>query len=85
MFNLCLDTVSQDASILSSLGELLSLVKSQQREITKLHHELMQQQADQQQKIAAVVQEVKLVEERVSNKVGTSLAEFSREECILLS
>jgi len=72
----------QDGSILSSIGELLHLVKSQQQDISELRQQLNMYQADQQQRMSAVVQEVQMIEERVSTRLGNTLAEFSREECI---
>ena len=75
----------QDGSILSSLGELLSLVKSQQQDISELRQQLNMYQADQQQKMSAVVREVQTIDERVSTRLGNTLAEFTKEECIQLS
>ena len=75
----------QDGSILSSLGELLSLVKSQQQDISALRQQLNMYQADQQQKMSAVVREVQTIDERVSTRLGNTLAEFTKEECIQLS
>ena len=75
----------QDGSILSSLGELLSLVKSQQQDISELRQQLNMYQADQQQKMSAVVREVQTIDERVSTRLGNTLAEFTEEECIQLS
>lgn len=69
----------QDSSILSSLEELLSLAKAQQREI----HDLRQQLNLQQQKMTTVAHEVQVVEEKVSKRLESTLAEFSKEECIL--
>lgn len=83
--NLKHDCTLQDGSILSSLGELLSLVKSQQQDISELRQQLNMYQADQQQKISAVVHEVQMIDERVSTRLGNALAEFSREACIQLS
>ncbi|XP_078367719.1 enhancer of mRNA-decapping protein 4-like isoform X2 [Oculina patagonica] len=72
--------VTMDGSILSSLGELLSLVKSQQTEISELRQQLNLYQADQQQKMTSVMHEVQMVEERVSTRLGSTLADFSKEE-----
>ena len=70
---------------MSSLGELLSLVKSQQQDISELRQQLNMYQADQQQKMSAVVREVQTIDERVSTRLGNTLAEFTKEECIHLS
>ena len=70
---------------MSSLGELLSLVKSQQQDISELRQQLNMYQADQQQKMSAVVREVQTIDERVSTRLGNTLAEFTKEECIQLS
>ena len=70
---------------MSSLGELLSLVKSQQQDIIELRQHLKMYQADQQQKMSGLVHEVQLLDERVSTRLGSTLAEFSKEECIQLS
>lgn len=83
--NLKHDCILQDGSVLSSLGELLSLVKSQQQDISELRQQLNMYQADQQQKMSAVVHEVQRIDERVSTRLGNTLAEFSKEECIQLS
>lgn len=83
--NLKHDCILQDGSVLSSLGELLRLVKSQQQDISELRQQLNMYQADQQQKMSAVVHEVQRIDERVSTRLGNTLAEFSKEECIQLS
>lgn len=69
---------------MSSLGELLSLVKSQQQDISELRQQLNMYQADQQQKMSAVVHEVQMLDERFSTRLGSTLAEFCREESIQL-
>lgn len=61
------------------------MVKSQQQDISELRQQLNMYQADQQQKISAVVHEVQMIDERVSTRLGNTLAEFSREACIQLS
>lgn len=69
--------------MLSSLGELVSLVKAQQKDIQELRQQLNLFQTTQQQKMTTVAHEVQNVEERVSSRLESSLAEFSKEECIL--
>ena len=67
---------------MSSLGEVLSLVKAQQQDISDLRRQLKMYQTDQQQKMITVVNEVHQVEDRISTRLQSTLAEFSREECI---
>lgn len=59
------------------------MVKSQQKDIHELRQQLNLYQATQQQKMTTVAHEVQMVEERVSNRLENTLAEFSKEECIL--
>ena len=69
--------------MLSSLGELLTLVKSQQQDIQELRQQLNLLQVAQQQNMTTIAREVQNVDERLSGRLENSLAEFSREECIL--
>ena len=73
----------QDNSILSSIGELVSLVKAQQKDMQELQQRLDRYQAAQQQQMTTVSNEVQLIEERVSGRLQRTLADFSKEECIL--
>ena len=61
----------------------MSLVKAQQKDIHELRQQLNHYQSTQQQQMTTVVHEVQTVEERVSNRLQSTLAEFSKEECIL--
>lgn len=72
--------VTMDGGVLSSLEELLSLVKAQQQDISDLRKQLKTYQSDQQQEMITVVNEVHQVEERVSSKLQTTLDDFFREE-----
>ena len=63
----------------------MSLVKAQQKDIQELRQQLNLFQTAQQQKMTTVAHEVQNVEERVSSRLESSLAEFSKEECILKS
>lgn len=69
-----------DSSVLSSLGELLTLVKSQQQDIQELRQQLNLLQVAQQQNMTTIAREVQNVDERLSGRLENSLAEFSREE-----
>ena len=73
----------QDNSILSSIGELVSLVKAQQKDIQELQQRLDRYQAAQQQQMTTVSNEVQMIEERVSGRLQRTLTDFSKEECIL--
>lgn len=74
----------QDGEVLASLGELLSLIKSQQQDIQELREQLDLFQDVQQQNTTAVAREVQDVEERLGKRLENSLNDFSRDECILL-
>ncbi|KAM7432198.1 enhancer of mRNA decapping 4 [Porites harrisoni] len=71
---------SVDNSILSSIGELVSLVKTQQKDIQELQQRLDRYQTAQQQQMATVSNEVQMIEERVSGRLQRTLADFSKEE-----
>ena len=73
----------QDNSILSSIGELVSLVKAQQKDMQELQQRLDRYQAAQQQQMTTVSNEVQMIEERVSGRLQRTLTDFSKEECIL--
>lgn len=67
----------------SSIDELLSLVKAQQKDLHDLRQQLNVLQSAQQQTMTAVAHEVQTVEERVCSRLDGSLAAFYKEECIL--
>lgn len=81
---LCLFATLQDREVLASLGELLSLIKSQQQDIQELREQLNLFQDVQQQNTTSVAREVQDVEERLGKRLENSLNDFSRDECILL-
>ncbi len=71
--------------MLSTLQELLSLVRSQQTEISELRQQLQQltqYQADEQRKTASIMHDVQLVKEMVTTISRSEQTEFSSEECI---
>ena len=81
---LCLFSTLQDGEVLASLGELLSLIKSQQQDIQELRQQINFFQDAQKQNTTAVAREVQDVEERLAKRLENSLNDFSRDECILL-
>ncbi|XP_067055317.1 enhancer of mRNA-decapping protein 4-like isoform X1 [Acropora muricata] len=69
-----------DGEVLASLGELLSLIQSQQQDIQELRQQINLFQDAQKQNTTAVAREVQDVEERLAKRLENSLNDFSRDE-----
>ena len=70
----------------ATVEQILSIVQTQQQEITEMKQQLRQQQAFQNQAVVRMLhEEMKRIESVVTTRVQTALVDHAKEESILYS
>ena len=83
---MCISINQVDTGMQATVEQILSIVQTQQQEITEMKQQLRQQQAFQNQAVVRMLhEEMKRIESVVTTRVQTALVDHAKEESILYS